>query len=67
MSKQEFEQWLEAHHYPQLVLASGDVVRHHEWQQVLAGASERVEEARKRIQAFLARLEMVGADFREEI
>lgn len=59
MNKQDLEQWLELHHYPQLVLTESDVVKPGPlaWKRLLSDTSGRIEQALDRIGAFLERVE----------
>ncbi len=57
MTRQEFEQWLADHHYPQLVLSEDDVIRHREWHTLLLSTSTRLDQALERIEGFLSRVE----------
>jgi hypothetical protein len=57
MDIEALQHWAEAHHYPQLVLAENDVVKHDEWHKLLSDTSGRIEQAIARISAFLERVE----------
>lgn len=57
MTIEELLRWAETHHYPQLVLAEQDVLRHGEehYQHLVAGTQERIECALKRIEQWQQR------------
>ncbi len=59
MTREELALWVEAFHYPQLVLATNDVVKPGKpaWDVLLSDTNGRIDQALARIQGFLERVE----------